>query len=189
MLVTLRRRQPGSRRAELIALRRRVARARREAAGPEERAIAGELRELARELSRRVGEVSACGGCTRGLGGVEGRYQGGHCCSGDTAELFSDDEVALLVQGGTRARDLRPPAGDHAGCAFRGPTGCSLAPVDRPTVCARYLCRELRAELHRRGDLAAIQALVDRLDDGFRRFAALRGARIDDELLGAPAAV
>jgi hypothetical protein len=82
--------------------------------------------------------------------------------------------VAALALGGTKARDLRGPAGDHAGCAFRGPEGCSLDPRDRPNLCVRFACRELEAELRRRGQWERTRAMTRRLEETFRRFVAAR---------------
>src|SRR5690606_17290399 len=102
-----------------------------------------------------------------------GRWDGGHCCGGRTLDIFSAPEVAALQIGGTRIAALRPPAGDHAGCAFRGPTGCSLAPVDRPSICLRYVCPELHLELRDHPDRAHLSALTRAMDDERRRFATL----------------
>ncbi len=116
-------------------------------AGPEAVALAKELRELRLEMVEALEGVSACGGCAKGHPEPAGRWSGGHCCGGGTFRVFTQNEVAALKLAGTRMRDLRPPVGDHAGCAFRGATGCSLAPEHRPTICVRFICLELRAEL------------------------------------------
>jgi hypothetical protein len=152
-------RQPRSRADELLALRRR-ARVAGAGATPRERALARELRALRAELAALTGPLASCSTCARGLPGAS--WDGGHCCGGETAEIFDDAQLAALVLGGTRAADLRPPAGAHAGCAFRGATGCSLPPVDRPVLCVTYFCRDATRELARRGLLDAVEALVDR---------------------------
>jgi hypothetical protein len=112
-------------------------------------------------------------------------FAGGDCCTGVTAELFSDDELAALVHGGTTVRELRAPRTEHAGCAFRGATGCTLAAADRPERCVTYTCGTLRRELHARGDLASMESLLAELHQTMQRFVALRRSRLDDELLGA----
>jgi hypothetical protein len=172
---------PPSRADEIADLRARLRAEAHGAATGEERALARRLRALRAELAAELGPVRACGACTAGRPWPEGAYAGGQCCSGHTADVFTDDEVAALALGGTRPRDLAPPPDAPAGCAFRGPTSCSLDPADRPTVCARYLCRDLRAELHAAGRLADLQARVDQLEALYQRFADLRGARRRDE--------
>ena len=106
------------------------------------------------ERADNVGsEGIACATCAVGKPGERGAYAGGDCCSGRAENVFSDDEVAALAQAGTRPRDLVPARGPAAdpGCAFRGPTGCSLAVAHRPTVCVRYACQALQRQLHRSG--------------------------------------
>ena len=127
-------------------------------------------RSLAAELERP--DVHACRGCARGHPQPEGRWPGGHCCGGNTLEIFSATEVAALKLAGTAPGDWQPPIGDHAGCAFRGRDGCSLAPEHRPTICLRYICLELRAELKSRGQ-ARVFELAAALRDAHDRFAAL----------------
>jgi len=148
-----------------------------EDATPEQRSAASELRGLRARLSAELAEVRSCGGCARGHPLPNGRWDGGHCCGGKTAEIFSDDELWALHLGGTMPEDLRAPSSDHAGCAFRGPTGCSLPPVDRPTLCVRYVCRELERELAARGDGARIRFLAGELGRIFRGLTALRDRR------------
>ncbi len=173
-------RQPRSRTQELVALRRLFAIERsRRRPSDEERALARYMRELRAALTLAIGAVSSCGGCARALPAPEGTFAGGHCCSGPTDDRFSAAEVAALVIAGTRNRVMVAPRGEHAGCAFRDHDRCALAPVDRPNICALYLCRELRRELHARGDSAKVQALLDELDASFARFVKLR----DDRLL------
>ncbi len=67
---------------------------------------------------------------------------------------------------------LCAPSGDHAGCAFRSDSGCTLDPANRANVCVRYVCRDLTGEVARRGDIAQLMALVDQLDETWARFVA-----------------
>jgi len=178
-------RQPRARAGELLDVRRRLLRqASRRRASPAEIEAARGARRLREALCRALEAVQACRRCGAGHPPPHGRWDGGYCCGAPTDVLFTDDEVAALRLAGTTPRRLRPPTGDHAGCAFRGPQGCALAPGDRPTCCVRYLCRDLTRELHARGDLAAIEALVDELDATHLRFVTLRAARLDDEAVG-----
>jgi hypothetical protein len=177
-------RHPRSRADELLVLRRRFAAAARDAT-PAERALAAELRSLRLELAARIGTSSSCAGCAQGCALPAGRWDGGHCCSGETAELFGDDEVAALALAGTSARDLVPPRGDQAGCAFRGPVGCTLAAADRPNLCVVYFCREATRELYARGVLDEVERLTARVTERFRALAAARAERqLAAELLG-----
>ena len=93
---------------------------------------------------------------------------------GATAGVFDDDEVAALALGGTRPRDLhhrpRTPDEPQAGCAFRGPQGCTLPAVDRPNLCVRFACRELETELRASGDWERVRALTKQLETAFARF-------------------
>ena len=179
MLVPLERlldrvRHPRSRADELAALRARLrALPAPESAAPERRALALELRRLRLELSEALVGVGSCAGCAEGHPLPFGRWDGGHCCGGTTSAIFSDDELAALQLAGTTADRLVPPAdSDHAGCAFRGPRGCSLSPVDRPTLCVRFICQELDRELAARGDRARIRALAGEIALLFRRLSA-----------------
>jgi hypothetical protein len=170
-------RQPRSRADEVLALRRRLA------AEPEDRARAAalELRHLRERLVAELGAVESCTRCAVGHPPPHGRFSGSHCCGLQTADAFNDDEVAALRQAGTRPGDLRLPKGDHAGCGFRGPTGCSLEARHRPNLCVRYLCPDLRRELHRRGDGAAIEELGAAMEAVYLRFTELRRARLEQE--------
>lgn len=168
-------RHPRSRADEVAALRRRFAAS--EPAGAEEVALALELRRLRLALSAALAGVTSCQGCSRGHPLPHGRWDGGHCCGTATRNVFTDDEIAALRLSGTRPADLVPPRGDHAGCAFRGPEGCALAVADRPSICVRFVCRELDDELRARGDRRAIQALGAELNRAFERLRALRAAR------------
>ena len=148
---------------------------------PPESAVAAELRALRLELAAAVGAVESCKSCAIGHPPPHGRFSGGHCCGLQTEDAFNDDEVAALASAGTRPADLRLPRGDHAGCAFRGPGGCSLELPHRPNLCVRYLCPDLKRELHRRGDLAAIERIGERLESAYLRFITLRKVRLDEE--------
>ncbi len=139
-------------------------------ASEEARALADELRELRPRVLAAFEGVEACGGCGRGRSLPHGRWSGGFCCGGRTDGVFDDDEVAALALAGTRPRDLVPPAGDHAGCAFRGPQGCSLDARDRPNLCVRFVCRELEAELRASGRWEHTRVLSRRLEATFARF-------------------
>ena len=98
----------------------------------------------------------------------------------DFYDAWNDDEIAALRQSGTRAQDLRLPKGDHAGCAFRGPTGCSLTVEHQPNLCVRYLCPDLFREVYARGDGPRIAALCDELEAVYLRFIELRAQRVRD---------
>jgi hypothetical protein len=164
---------------EVAALRRRFVRP--EPATEEMIALAAELRRLREELVAQLGDVSSCSGCARGHPLPHGRWSGGHCCGTRTDNVFTDDEVAALRLAGTTPARLVPPSGPHAGCAFRGPEGCSLAVADRPDICVRYLCRELEDELRARGDLRAVKAVASSIARGIERFAALRAAAVGED--------
>lgn len=168
-------RHPRSRADELARLRARFdAQPGRRASSPEQRELADRMRALRVELSRALEGVDACAGCARGHPLPAGRWAGGHCCGGDTLTIWSAAEVHALKLAGTSAGDLAAPRGDHAGCAFRGPTGCSLAPEDRPSICLRYVCLELRAELTERARLRGVSELARDLTKAQERFAATR---------------
>jgi hypothetical protein len=139
-------------------------------------------RKAAVSATLALAGISSCGRCAAGKPDIRGVFAGGDCCTGVTAELFSDEELAALVHGGTRIRDLRAPRSEHAGCAFRGATGCTLAATDRPERCVSYTCSILRRELHARGELADIERLLAELTAAKARFAALRHARLEREI-------
>lgn len=169
-------RHPRTRADELFALRERFARATSPAeASPEALRLAIELRALRIALSAALAGVESCSGCARRHPLPHGRWDGGHCCGCRTTDVFTDDEVAALRLSGTTPSHLSPPRSEHAGCAFRGPAGCSLAVEDRPNLCVRYLCRELDEELATRGDRREVRALAAALDRTFRRFVGVRG--------------
>jgi hypothetical protein len=157
-------RHPRSRADELASLRaRHRAQPPRRATSPTKREAADRMRVVRRQLSDALAEVSACRTCAKGHPEPEGRWSGGHCCGGNTLQIFSAAEVASLKAAGTKTGDWTPPDSAHAGCAFRGPTGCSLEPEDRPSICLRYICLDLRRELLERGDGRAILALASEL--------------------------
>lgn len=188
MLITVRHlidrlRYPRGRADDVAALRRRFA----AAPGPdevsaEEKALAAEMRRLREALSAALAGVTSCSGCAHGHPLPHGRWRGGHCCGTRTELVFTDDEVAALRLSGTIPARLVPPAGDVAGCAFRGPLGCSLAVADRPSICVRFVCRELQGELRERGDLREIKAIDAALTKAFKRFSELRGERAAVEM-------
>src|SRR4051794_35622257 len=128
----LRVRHVPSRAAELATLRERMRAELRVTPDAEERAAAAEVRRRKRALADASGAVDECGKCGTNMPPPGGAFKGGYCCQAATADLFSDDEVALLAQGGTRLADLEAPRSLHAGCSFRGDTGCTLTAEDRP---------------------------------------------------------
>jgi choline dehydrogenase-like flavoprotein len=132
--------------------------------------LAKELRELRPRVLAAFAAVNACHGCAKGRSEPHGHWSGGFCCGGRTDGVFDDHEVAALALGGTRPGDLQAPPGDHAGCAFRGPEGCSLDARDRPNLCVRFVCRELEAELREDGAWPAVRALTRELETTFARF-------------------
>lgn len=178
-------RQPASRAAELNALRARLREELAADVSDEERALAGAV--LARKLavSEELRAVSSCRTCATGQPWPRGHYDGGDCCSGVTADLFDDNELAALAHAGTRPGHLTPPRRDegHAGCAFRGPRGCTLEVAHRPGRCVHYLCDTLRRELFARGQLDAIEAKLAELSGAMQRFVAVYQARRDREVL------
>ena len=143
-----------------------------------EQAEADEVLARKLALAAAYGEVSSCATCAKGKPGERGAYAGGDCCSGGALVVFSDEEVAALAQTGTRPSDLEPahgPARDP-GCAFRGPTGCTLEVAHRPAVCVRYACQILQRELHRSGR-HDIEQLARELGAALDRFTAARAER------------
>lgn len=148
------------------------------ASSAEEVELAHRARALKTELSRAMDGVLACGSCAKGHPLPHGQWSGGHCCGARTELLFTGDELAMLRLAGTRPRDLVAPRSAHAGCAFRGPTGCSLAAEHRPALCVRYLCSGLARELATQGRLGSIDALAAELADVAARSSRLRAARI-----------
>jgi hypothetical protein len=151
----------------------------------DERALAGEVARAKRAVAATVGAVSSCGSCAVRQPWPVGGFAGGACCAGTTEIVFDDHEVAALAGAGTRARDLRPPAGadHHAGCAFRGAHACSLALDHRPARCIHFVCETLRGELHRHGRLDDVEARLAELDRAMRTFTAAHRERQDRDVL------
>jgi hypothetical protein len=178
-------RQPRSRADELIALRQRLRAELASEAGDDERALALAVRD--RKLAVAFDGVSSCRSCATGAPWPWPRssYDGGDCCSGVTAELFDANELAALAHAGTRPHHLVPPPGTdaHAGCAFRGPRGCTLAVEHRPARCVHYVCDTLRRELHARGQLDGVEARLADLNRDMQRFVAAHQARVDRDVL------
>ena len=173
-------RSPRSRGRDVGAARRRIADAAGRGGSSEAVALARALRELKPQVLAALRNVSSCSGCGKGRSLPHGRWDGGFCCGGRTEGVFDDSESAALALAGTRPRDLRAPAGDHAGCAFRGPEGCSLAAEDRPSLCVRFVCRELEGELRASGDWTRVRALTRTLETTFARF--VKALAAGDEL-------
>jgi len=174
--------QPSSRRKELARLKKVLK------ALPEPDSLPSAERKLAEDMSRlrsqileQMGPVKSCATCAQGCPLPHGQWSGGFCCSGRTEEIFSEDELAGLKAVGVRISDLRPPRAEHAGCAFRGPLGCSLQPGHRPALCVIYICGDLSSELHTQGRFREIHSLVEELKDTFSRFCTLRAKRLQEE--------
>lgn len=177
-------RHPKSRAEELYELRAMLAeQAEWSRASREERHLALELAALREAMHKGLGEVKSCGRCAEGHPLPNGRWQGGHCCGTETFKLFSRAELAALKLSGTTPAKLVAPRSDHAGCAFRGPEGCSLDVADRPNLCVRFICRELSGELRDRGDRPKLRALSKQIEETFIAFVAARRARLEDEAL------
>jgi hypothetical protein len=170
---------------DLLALRRRHAALPRAGdVSPEALELARELRALRERLAATFQKVRSCTSCAVGYPEPYGHWPGGHCCGGRTEQVFTDDELLALKLAGTTGADLRAPRSELAGCAFRGPSGCSLAAKDRPSLCVRYTCRALEQELSRGDDAATIVGLQERIRDVFERFGKLRRRAEEDALIG-----
>jgi hypothetical protein len=176
-------RQPASRARELIELRKRLRTELAAEVDDDERALARSVLAQKRTIAARLDGVTSCRTCATGQSFPVGHYDGGACCSGVTADLFDEHELAALAHAGTRPHDLIPPRDDHAGCAFRGSTGCTLELAHRPARCVHYVCNTLRRELHTRGQLDAIEHELAELDRGMQQFRAVHRARLDREVL------
>ena len=176
-------RQPASRARELIELRKRLRTELSATVDDDERALARSVHEQKRAVAAQLDAVKSCRTCATGQPFPVGHYDGGACCSGVTADLFDEHELAALAHAGTRPHDLIAPNTDHAGCAFRGSTGCTLELAHRPARCVHYVCNTLRRELHTRGQLDAIERELAELDRGMQRFRAIHQARLDREVL------
>jgi hypothetical protein len=180
-------RQPADRARELIALHARL-RAELAASpsrepGADERELARAVLEQKRVVSAQLTAVRSCRTCATGQPRPVGHYDGGACCSGVTADLFDEHELAALGQAGTRVGDLSAPRTEHAGCAFRGETGCTLELDHRPARCVHYLCNTLRRELHARQQLDAIERELAELDRRMQAFRTAHQARLDRDVL------
>ena len=166
---------------ELYAVRRRLeAKERPDVAGAAEARLALRLRQLREELMARIGPVESCAHCAQPQSAT---WPGGFCCSGHTEALFTDHELAALRLAGTTAAALTPPRAHQAGCVFRGPKGCSLKVAHRPCLCVRFVCGQLRSELDKRGNSAAIVRLQDELRVAFDSFVQQRGKRMESTSL------
>lgn len=163
--------EPRSRAEELAKLRARFrAQPSAREAGPRAVESAEKLRELRVAMSAAFEDVDACRSCAKGRPEPHGHWRGGSCCGARTLDLFTPAEVASLKLAGVSHGDLRPPTGDHAGCAFRAEAGCTLAPEHRPNICVRYVCLELRAEVIEKPEWKRISELGAALRDEFSRF-------------------
>lgn len=174
-------RQPPSRKAELAALGARLREALAGTPDAEERDLAREVHARKLAVATELHAVTSCASCAKHQPAPVGTYPGGACCSGVTADLFDDSELAMLAATGTRVRDLVPPphTDAHAGCAFRGSDGCSVDVAHRPARCVLYLCPTLRRELHAHGQLDALEGKLGDLESTMRRFIAAHEARRD----------
>lgn len=129
---------------------------------------AARMAEIRARLGTLTGTPSSCRTCAHRLPGGRPDFAGGHCCGGDTAGYTPERELAPLALAGTRLWRARA-TDTHHGCMFRAPEGCTLPARDRPSMCLRYLCRELMSELARRGVLAEVLKLAEELEAGVRR--------------------
>ncbi|HEY0253259.1 MAG TPA: hypothetical protein VGC41_17115 [Kofleriaceae bacterium] len=173
-------RQPRSRADELIALQQRIVVEQAKRVSAEEQQLAAEVRAKKLAVSALLSEVKSCASCE-----TASPYSGGACCGGHTPDLFDDRELAALVHAGTTAHDLDAPRGadPHLGCAFRGPRGCTLDLAHRPGRCVHYVCNILKRELHRHGELDALEAALAELNASVQRYTAVYQARCDREVL------
>ncbi len=166
---------PRERAEALFAVRRRVAsQDGPRSAGREAVQSAFRLKALREALGSRFGPASACGSCTRP---PSLEWPGGHCCSGNTEDLFTEDEAAALKLSGTKPRHLRSPHRTQNGCLFRGPKGCSLLPRHRPSLCIRYNCFDLQREIDMREDADEVNRLLEDLRQEAEHFVKLKNER------------
>ncbi|CAN5648540.1 hypothetical protein BH11MYX1_BH11MYX1_21420 [soil metagenome] len=180
-------RQPADRARELIALHARL---RAELAatpsieeGADEVELARAVLEQKRAVSARLTAVQSCQTCATGQPRPVGHYNGGACCAGVTADLFDENELAALAHAGTRVGNLVAPRPEHAGCSFRGATGCTIELDHRPARCVHYICNTLRRELHRHQQLDAIEGELAELDRRMQAFRTVHQARLDRDVL------
>jgi hypothetical protein len=178
-------RQPASRADELNALRARLREELAKNISTEERDLAQSVRAKKLAVSAELEAVTSCRSCAKGQPLPVGHHAGGACCSGVTADLFEESELAALAHAGTRPADLTPPAGSdvHAGCAFRGPRGCTLDASHRPARCIHYFCDTIKRELHKKGELVRLEAKLGDLATEMKKFKSVHAARLDREVL------
>jgi hypothetical protein len=105
--------------------------------------------------------------------------------AGATPGRSEGNGVAALAHAGTGPRDLVAPRGVdlHAGCAFRGPRGCTLEVTHRPARCVHYFCDTLRRELHARDQLDVVEQRLADLNQTMQRFVAVHQARRDHDVV------
>lgn len=172
-------RQPKTRADEVRRLRVRLRdEPSSESVSAEEAAASAELLRLRRALKEAIGQVVSCRTCAVGHPPPHGHFAGGHCCGLQTEDAWNEDEIAALRQSGTQPEHLKLPVGDHAGCSFRGPTGCSLSVENQPNLCVRYLCPDLFREVYVRGDGPRIDALCQEMEAVYLHFISLRADRL-----------
>lgn len=162
--------RPATRRDEIRDVRRRLRAASRRSWDPAavERLVAARA-----AMSQAQGLLRACASCAIGCEPPHGQWEGGFCCGGETANLFPDEELAVLAACGVGPGDLVPPTTEHhAGCAFRGPRGCTIEAEKRPCVCLWYLCRDVSQELGHAGRGKEAGARATELEQAFRDFVA-----------------
>ncbi|MEO6772432.1 MAG: hypothetical protein ABI467_05345 [Kofleriaceae bacterium] len=176
-------RQPRSRADELIELRGRLRAELASRPDADEPVLARAILDQKLRISALLDGVVSCRSCAKRLPSPVGHFAGGACCAGVTADLFDDHELAVLAHAGTRTADLVAPRTDHAGCAFRGATGCTLEVTHRPARCVHYLCTTLRRELHARAQLDVLEVELAELERRVQQFRTVRGARVDRQVL------
>lgn len=138
------------------------------------RAAAERIARLKRALSDALSSVRACSGCAKGCALPSGFFEGGRCCGTGTLDVFTQSEVRALKLAGIAPPKAPADDGDErAGCLFRGATGCSLEPEERPARCLDYICMELRVELEDGGRIEHIRALRRELKEAFEHLEAL----------------
>lgn len=178
--------QPDSVQNDLASLRLRlIAEAGPHEVGPQERDLANELRLMREQMTRLIEPVEACRTCAKGFPLPNGRWDGGYCCGGTTENVYSQAELASLRASGTDPKDFRTRVTQQAGCVFRGPRGCSVAPAHRPNLCIRYACRPLRDEYKHRGIASEVSILASRIQRTFQHLCTLRDERIEQESIAA----
>ena len=171
---------------ELLSLRQHITKCKKETFDTQEQILAKEMLQLRREITTLLNEQpnTACSTCAKRHPLPTSLWNGGLCCSGKTANLFSDDEVASLVASKIRKIVLTPPSNKQAGCLFRGATGCSLSPDFRPNICIYYMCRDLSKELSLNNRFKTIHQKGEQLQKKFQEFQETRKTRQDQiELL------